>query len=66
MSSEKQVYSLDQEIISFFEEASATRSDCDTRAHELVGGIATPLQCKALAAILYTLVRIMYLWFNFG
>lgn len=43
MSSEKQMYSVDGEIISSFEKASATRSDCDARTQDLVGGTVTPV-----------------------
>lgn len=43
MSSKHQVYSLDQEITAFFEKTSGTRSCCDARTHELVGGTITPI-----------------------
>lgn len=38
-----QEYSVDQEIIDFFKKTSATRSACDERAKELVGGTPTPV-----------------------
>ena len=43
MSSGNQEYSVDQEIVNFFNKSSATRSACDERAKELVGGNSTPV-----------------------
>ena len=43
MSSENQEYSVDQEIIDFFQKASTDRWSCDDRAYKLVGGTVTPV-----------------------
>ncbi|CAG8291587.1 unnamed protein product [Penicillium salamii] len=38
-----QEYSLDEEIVYFFSTTSATKSSCDARAQELVGGSVVPV-----------------------
>ncbi|KAI3135745.1 hypothetical protein DTO012A7_4829 [Penicillium roqueforti] len=43
MSIENQEYSVDQDIISFFQKTSTDRSSCDDRARTLVGGTVTPV-----------------------
>lgn len=43
MSPEYQVYSVDQEIIDFFQKTSTDRLSCDDRAQSLVGGTVTPI-----------------------
>ena len=43
MSLSNQEYSVNQEIADFFGKTSATRSACDARAKELVGGNVTPV-----------------------
>lgn len=43
MTSTYQEYSVDQEITEFFGKTSATRSECDVSARELVGGNVIPV-----------------------
>lgn len=45
-----QEYSVDQEIAYFFEKTSATRSACNTRAKELVGGNVTPVAVQGVCS----------------
>ncbi|KAF9766949.1 hypothetical protein IL306_000545 [Fusarium sp. DS 682] len=39
-------YSVEDEISNFFAKTSASRPDCDARAEELVGGMATPVNVQ--------------------
>jgi hypothetical protein len=65
MSSENQEYSVDQEIINFFQETSTDHPSCDDRAQKLVGGTVTPVMVQGVFAVtLYTQVQIMTLWSN--
>lgn len=51
MSSEPpQEYSVDEEIRCFFRKTSATRSSCDARAQELVGGTVTPITVQGVCS----------------
>ncbi|KAL3475552.1 hypothetical protein BJX99DRAFT_247471 [Aspergillus californicus] len=43
MSPQNEVYSVDEEIISFFQKTSADRSSCDDLAQKLVGGTVAPV-----------------------
>lgn len=43
MGSTAEVYSMEQELAAFFETTSATRSGCDARAKEIVGGDVAPI-----------------------
>ncbi|KXX83352.1 hypothetical protein MMYC01_200087 [Madurella mycetomatis] len=45
-----QEYSVDQEIAYFFEKTSATRSACNARAKELVGGNVTPVAVQGVCS----------------
>lgn len=50
MSSENQEYSVDQEIIDFFQKTSTDRSSCDDRAQKLVGGTVTPVAVQGVCS----------------
>lgn len=50
MSSENQEYSVDQEIIYFFQKSSTDRSSCDDRAQKLVGGTVTPVAVQGVCS----------------
>lgn len=43
-------HSLDQELLTFFAQTSATRSECDALAHELVGGNAVPVPVQGVCS----------------
>ncbi|KAJ5939725.1 hypothetical protein N7466_002859 [Penicillium verhagenii] len=45
-----QEYSNDEEILSFFRKTSATRSSCDARARELVGGTVIPVAVQGFCS----------------
>lgn len=50
MSPEYQVYSVDQEIIDFFQKTSTDRSSCDDQAQSLVGGTVTPVAVQGVCS----------------
>lgn len=49
-SGNQEEYSVDQEIADFFNKTSATRSACDARATELVGGSVTPVAVQGVCS----------------
>lgn len=66
MSSETpQDYSVDEEILYFFRQTSATQSACDARARDLVGGSIIPVAVQGIAAILFMRAPITISWFSF-
>ena len=50
MSSSNEEYSVDQEFALFFEKTVATRSECDSRAEELVGGNVVPVAVQGVCS----------------
>lgn len=50
MSPEYEVYSVDQEIVNFFQKTSTDRSSCDDRAQSLVGGTVTPVAVQGVCS----------------
>ncbi|KAJ2891206.1 hypothetical protein MKZ38_000733 [Zalerion maritima] len=53
LSSSNQEYSVDQEIADFFDKTSATRSACEVRAKELVGGNVIPVAVQGVTVCSY-------------
>ncbi|KAI1174369.1 hypothetical protein F4777DRAFT_387634 [Nemania sp. FL0916] len=50
MASSNEEYSVDLEIAHFFEQTSATRSECDASAKELVGGDVVPVAIQGVCS----------------
>jgi len=50
MTSTVQEYSVDQEIIDFFRKTTATRSECDAAAKDLVGGDVIPVDVQGVCS----------------
>ncbi|KAI0186564.1 hypothetical protein EV127DRAFT_394769 [Xylaria flabelliformis] len=50
MASNNQEYSVDLEIVNFFGQTSATRSECDASAKQLVGGDVVPVAVQGVCS----------------